>query len=369
MTAAAPDTGRNANWPDPALTPKPSPDLPPAAVLRPQRSGGRSVTQALVHLGIPKTGSSTIQKFLAANVQALAAQGIGYLPSPLAKNHIDYLVITFDRLGKLIDDVPLRLRLGITDLTDQHAWASKAEAKIAADLAQFPGKRWLISCEMLGWPFRSEDFCRAFQDWAQGIFSSVQYIVFLRAQDSWLCSEYSQRLRNGSTDTLATLCQFPGAPDYNAFLNRWERVAGPENVTARLYPGSQANWNLITDFCAAAGIDPTGFARPRQENLRLSSGQADRLLRLNRVFARRPDTRARHVLRAVLRNLILHVWPDRSEPLALDPAMTRTLRLAVAPSNETLRRTRFADRDSLFPAMHPPHSPLPMGSHPIMETR
>ena len=325
--------------------------------------------QALVHLGIPKTGSSTIQKFLAANVQALAAQGIGYRPSPLTKNHIEYLVITFDRLGKLIDDVPLRLRLGITDLASQHAWAKAAEQRIKADLAQFPGKRWLISCEMLGWPFRPEDFCRAFQDWAQGIFGAVTYIVFLRAQDSWLCSEYSQRLRNGSTETLAALCQHPGAPDYNAFLGRWERVAGPGNVTARLYPNSTANGDLITDFCTTAGIDPTGMRRPPQENQRLSSGQADRLLRLNRFFARRPDTRARHVLRAVLRNLILQFGPDRSGPLALDPARAGTLCRAVAPSNETLRRTRFADRDSLFPAMHAPHSPLPMGSHPIMETR
>ncbi|WP_375691693.1 hypothetical protein [Pseudooceanicola sp. LIPI14-2-Ac024] len=293
---------------------------------------------ALVHLGLPKTGSTSIQSFLAANRAAVRAQGLAYEPLGRSFNHAELLVVTRHRMGLMVDDPVLRDRFGIRlrNRDDQAAVVARTEARLRGIIAGAGGARVLLSCEMLGWPYRAPAFARAFHDWLSEFFGEVRYVAYLRAQDRWMESEYFQRLKHGQSHTVAEFLAKLDPPNYLRLARNWAAVAGPDALQLRLLePDALKERDIVTDFCAAAGLDPTGLSRPGAVNARASMRQVAALRRVNAALG--PMLSGSGPGRTVLRGL-------GEGTLRLVPADTRRMEFPPARGTGSPRRWPTATR-------------------------
>jgi len=92
----------------------------------------------VLHIGVPKTGSTTIQKFLTENSGRLPAMGYAYLKS-LGQPNNTGLVLHCRNFGRAASERrTLRYRKGIRTESDLSAYRSKLERALASEIAALP---------------------------------------------------------------------------------------------------------------------------------------------------------------------------------------------------------------------------------------
>jgi hypothetical protein len=189
--------------------------------------------QLVIHAGIHRTGTTSLQRTLARNRAALAAQGVAY-PGE-APNH----------------------QALVWELVRGQSGAREVLALLegaGAPRVVLSGEDFAIH-EDLGWLK------------AVAKHHDVRVLFYLRRQDHWVASWYNQHVkwpfdaRKSRMDPaafLATLEDFHWL-DYERLLGRWSAVLGAEGVGVAVLEKGQVE-DATADFLARAGIDPAGLA-------------------------------------------------------------------------------------------------------------
>lgn len=196
-------------------------------------SGAKTVW---LHIGVPKSGTSALQRFLGDHADALRAEGLTYL-TPKRKKSGNDLAIAINRgrdtLGKISGD-------------------------LCEQIENCPTEQAILSSEMF-YGIAPEVVLGALPA-LQG--RDVRVLVYLRRQDKYLESKFIQKSKNGrfKGDIWKYLRKFDGSgSDFAAELAPWEaqdvtlvpRICEP----ARLNGGS-----TVSDMLALAGL-PTPDAK------------------------------------------------------------------------------------------------------------
>ena len=203
------------------------------------------VRNLYIHVGLPKTGSSAIQRFLVDNRDALLAAGLGlgpYMTLPSGKSTL--------------------LRKAI---------AGEGLPAVMAALAASPGDSIAISSEQLSVdPVSTPAEAEALRDAALPHFRPV-IVVFLRRQDFWHESLYAQQVKTSYADTIEAytammLGNYPG----RLRLRRLRRPArsgcsGRDNLRVRLYRDDGPN-DVIADFLSRSTCGSTGRSDVGRQN-------------------------------------------------------------------------------------------------------
>lgn len=308
--------------------------------------------EAIIHIGMPKAGSSSIQVFLKRNAAALAAQGFRHAPLNPAYGSQYELAATgvIGAGGKLQDAVARRL-LGTPEKAAQRAYVEGYRTWLDTARAHWREPRFIASSEhILPWLGNNAARIAVMDDFLRARFTSVRYLLYLRPQPDFLVSSYSERIRRGEVTDFAThLAEGWPMLDYDARVRLWEGVVGAGRLDVRLMvPDALAGGELIADFCSATGIDPAGLAMPGRINPALSVEAIAMRRRLNRVLAvRRPDGKRSRSYRVALRVLGWFLPRPGTRP-GLDPAQRAAIENRFAATNEALRARRFPDRAALF---------------------
>ena len=194
-----------------------------------------------IHAGLPKTGSSAIQRFLLQNRAALAAQGLLVPEAGLGErgDHHDWM---FDFGGIS----PLARRRVIGDLV--------------ADLERQPQDQILISTEfaylMMRFGFARHGY-RALR--ARGF--ALKFHLFLRPQVDFAVSSHAEFLRNLLVDqpfpAFVETNFLPFARDYGEIVRRLERVSG-EPVAILPYTRGARERGVWWDLLESTGWSGTG---------------------------------------------------------------------------------------------------------------
>lgn len=329
---------------------------------------------AFVHIGLAKTGSTTIQAFLEQNAEALRDRGVRYERYlPKIGSQLDFAVAARARTGKMIPHDIMRDVLDLHDRAQQKSFGAAFEADLARRRATWTEPLCVISSEHLGAWLNTPEQVGALMDILGAHFDDVKVVVYLRRQEELVLSSYSEKIKRGSHDDFETHLAARMESDHLRLVRLWRRAVGPKNLVVRLLePDVLKNGDLIEDFCNVIGVDSTGLVRPDPQNESLSAVAAEFLRRLNGRAPWLTTSRlGRRVRGALLRRLM-----RRSEGFPrhkLSQAQLDRIRAANAHSNAQLCRRYFPERDELFPRrderLVDPTFERPDGSLPALALR
>ena len=307
--------------------------------------------KAVVHIGLPKTGTTTIQNLLWDNADALEKQGILY--RRYRTNEVfqsEYAAVAFRSTRRLHEDKLRQRRFGFATLEELDAHVARFEEWFDMQIQDTTCDTWLISSELLTAGLRKQPGIRAIQEWLASKFSKVTYIVYFRRQDQWLESQYSQSLRNGDIRTFDQYLAEREGRDYLEIFKLWSRVPGPENVRVRLMqPSSLKDGDLISDFCEMAGIDLSTIEPPRRRNESFSQRGAALVRWVNAAAAAFwPKHTAASRYTRKLGHMFATVALRGGNKIRMTPEQRDQTLAQFEQSNEMLRQLLFPNRDTLF---------------------
>jgi hypothetical protein len=304
--------------------------------------------EIILHIGISKTGTSSIQRALAAVRPALLAAGVHYPSSPGHANH-GLLPMSLVPISALRGFNPL-----LWEGLGPEARLARFREEFAAEMAAPPASatRIVFSAEQCAGLMNSPERLAALRALLAPHAATFRVIVYLRRQDRHFASGYVQSMRVGQ---VAPPGFGPGGEDglydYAALLERWAGVFGAEAVTPRIFePESLVGGDAVDDFLDVLGLPGLvpADAPERQSNLSISPGAialvlalAERL-RSTQPAALAPDSLLwRRVMQRVSEVLLGKGWrPAATEARAYLARFERT--------NEAVRARWFPERASLF---------------------
>lgn len=235
-----------------------------------------------LHIGIGKTGTTSIQTFLEMNAPALANHGV-VMPSSLGKRNHRRLA-----MYALNDDVVDNSRRAkrLTTPEAVRLFREHALKDFRAEQARLrSGRAVVMTSEQMTRLRRPGEISRLKEFISLAGHDDIRVIVYLRRQDLYYVSEYSQEIKGGK--------DIPFRPDgkvvnrdiyfYDRLLGYWSEVFGRSAIVARPFEKSALrNGDAIDDFMSIVGIDDIDeFERPPPRNPSLDAYTIEFLRRLN----------------------------------------------------------------------------------------
>ncbi|MDJ0507650.1 MAG: hypothetical protein QNJ64_00105 [Crocosphaera sp.] len=208
------------------------------------------MTTIYIHIGTHKTATTSLQKFLTINREKLYKKGFLYPLSGSRKKIqekkinngiIDHHNLVFDLLKEHNENYRQKYNQRSGD------WNSLLE-----EIAAFSGRNVILSSEFLA-------TCLTYND-ASKIGKIKQYlknydvkiIVYLRRQDAYFLSIYSQAVKAAfEWDNIKNFIHRRkqlGWGDYYKLLEPWKNVFGAENIIVRPFEKSQLIQGIYYDF-------------------------------------------------------------------------------------------------------------------------
>jgi hypothetical protein len=232
-----------------------------------------------VHVGVHKTGTTAIQRFLAGNPAALARAGLYY---PHAGRRSAALPGHHNVASELLGSANFDAGAGTL-------------ADVAAEIARVGAPRACLSSEKFAALCEHEAAMAALREAIATIGYRARVVVYVRAQPQYAESLYAELVKHGSappfvryvdelvTDGLVrahTTFHF----EFGRLVERFASAFGRDAVIVRGYRDRGRAEPLVLDFLAAAGVtaalSPGLIAEPAgYENRRATTGEVIARLR------------------------------------------------------------------------------------------
>lgn len=307
----------------------------------------------LLHVGRPKTGTTSLQQFFRVNLDALRESGYLLFDDIGAPNNIE--------LAAYFEDKPQpgtrnwRHRRGISSRADRQAYFRRFDPLLAIraqveDHAESTHTAIITSEHLAALGF-SESSMHQLAEWAHRQFSAIEVICFVRHQVRAIPSGWSTFIRSGGSIALHSYFtkRLRGRHlDYVAVAEGWISAFGFDNVRFHVYR-DDTDWDIRTFFSETylEPIDPLRF--PKQKtNQALSRPQAEAWRAINRFLpywtpgARQPNPRNIRARRAVDR-----VIGNKGPSIALSQAQAQMVTQRFSASNAEFSKKFLPPGDAL----------------------
>lgn len=208
------------------------------------------------HIGSPKTGTTALQQFLAANRKQLADLGYDY-PSFLGqKNHTKLGVYAVDA-DRVVDAA---IDLKVVGKEKVLAFRQALEEEYRDTI--FGQGNYIFSNEhCIGYLYAKEEIERL-KTLITSTGQDVRLIVYFREPVSYHVSRFSTNVKGGRTNPLKkpSKKQIENLYDYYGIVNRWAEVFGHDNITVRLFAReNMKDGDVRQDFCQCLDFDTSLF--------------------------------------------------------------------------------------------------------------
>ena len=362
----------------------------PPELAEPPRAGllARRLPRAILHIGTEKTGTTSLQAYLAVNRDRLLAQGV--LVPRAGAPHAAMGILNHIGLATYALDVsntaePLRAAQGAVTPDQIRDHRRAIETALAAEItAAGPACHTLLlsaeHCQSR--LFLGQEVVRL-RNLLLALAETVEIIVYLRPQHEMAISLISTMLRNGETAAFNAFGR--GSPlgakpvsaapqaaplhaagrfardetaeaanwarlyyDHDALVARWEAGFGPEHVDVRLF-----DRDIVGDFMARlppgpspGRLDLSDFSSTQtRRNTGLGAVAQRSVLAVNNVLARLDPAEAE-----LLRERLIEVLEKTQSGRGIMPARAdaEAFQAHFAAGNERLRARHFPNRERLF---------------------
>lgn len=299
-----------------------------------------------LHIGLEKTGTTSVQQLLKANRTALLKQGVLVSTSLHPGNNFYLAMASFSSFRP---DGLLKAE-GVKNPKDLDAFRRKVLANFKAELKSAQGaKQVLISSEHLQSRLTSvADISLLKQNLESVGLTEFEILVYLREPIRIALSHHSMAIKKGVyVDETFFEPAHPRVSQILGFkssLQMWQQVFGSDSLTVRLYPEGAKPSALIEDFFEVTGVSAQNLEMntDAKRNVNLSLGALQILNQVNRSS------------KASGKKLASMQFFDRLERhvpgkgLVADQATIDRFEKHYFESNEWVRSNFFADRPALF---------------------
>lgn len=300
------------------------------------------------HIGTTKTATSSIQKFCKLNRKLLRRYGYAFPIMPFSypriKNERNAHFLLSGPAGKTVkpkQEQMFQERLE-TGLSIVHGSLSKYDKVILTDEDCWRAVNYarVNPLQLLLEDARTHNY-------------EIQVIVYLRRQDSYLISQWNQRVKaacSGKTfeEYLEKITNsFPLLADYAGTLDKIADMIGKDHITVRRFESSAwVDGSIYLDFMDAIGMDITApFQYPeRPVNIALKGNFLEMKRSLNQNTELSPSEFDHY---ASLIQRLSH-QSDAEKPWMLSAGETRTFLEKYEDSNRRVVREYIGDNAPLF---------------------
>lgn len=233
----------------------------------------------LLHIGTEKTGTTTLQLWLARNRATLKSDGFLYPVSPGEQNHIGLSVYAGE--FKRVRDLCLSQRLPDNDA--KASWSRDFAEKLHQEILDFEGPNVILSNEHCWSRLADEDSLGRLHDLLSPIAENFKILCYFRPQHELLWSGYSTRLKSGYTEPFVVPSKFVEKQfRYFEVVQHWARIFGRASLELKVYDRARlARGVLEREFG-----DFAGFSGPLREKLVEVSSQNVKLDARHQEFLR-----------------------------------------------------------------------------------
>lgn len=289
--------------------------------------GGRL---AIIHIGPMKTGSTSIQTWLARARRPLEQHGV-YVPMHSKSTNLSRLSRTFQASAGEIrkDRVP--------------ANAMAARELLMADLKALPttAHTCVFSAEMFAHMMKRPSI-EQLKEALEPYFDRWLVVIYLRRQIDLAVSRFSTSSRQGRKAKLARPF------DYARVLHDWSAVFGREAIRPRLYSRDElVDGDVVADFIATAGLPQIrSRAQARERNPSLKP-EAQVFLD---ALTRRLKADGSSIRTIQQRGAVLGALNSHHSGPGRQPRREEVIRFMAQAeeTNEQVRAEWFPDRQALF---------------------
>lgn len=188
--------------------------------------------KTIIHAGMTKTGTSSIQRTLAGNVPA----GVFY-PNTLTGNHGGMATLLFEEQAK---HAYMQQVQGITT-ADIERRKKHMNAQLVAGLSSQKYETCVFSAErIMAFDLRATECMR---DFFASYSTDIQVIAYIRPPIGFMTSAFQQRLKTGLSDLEIQW------PFYRRFAEKLDKVFGRDRVALKKFdPKCLKDNNVVVDF-------------------------------------------------------------------------------------------------------------------------
>lgn len=211
----------------------------------------------ILHIGCPKTGTTTLQKWLYENRDFLLESGI-YLPTSIGSPNNRCLSAAFDPQKSMNDGIVSRFCTAHSLPNSCHlTFKKKVLEAFENEAKKVSSDFFIITSEHFHQLLDGEDSVVELSEFLHGFFDSILVVCSFREQYSMCRSRYFTALKMGKSQPFyETLrgCSLNSHP-YNHLNSArlWSSVFGKDNFCAEVYSPESAS-NAVENFLNASGL-------------------------------------------------------------------------------------------------------------------
>jgi hypothetical protein len=305
----------------------------------------------ILHIGVEKTGSTSIQAFLSENHEALDTLGFHVIECANQPNHFRAALYAVEP-GHL---PYYQSKRNIKDDADRQAFEATFEADLAAEIAALPDRihTMIISTEHFHSKAKTRVGIEKLRTLLSAYTKSFEIICYLREQSDLLNAHYSQYLKGGfSMDfehVLKACVPNSGFYNYERLLGLWSEVFTGSKITPRIFAKDRLyEGSLLRDFvhCLDTSIDFSKLVEPEVKNQSLSQEGRDIMLALNRLSGTRAPMGIKTGVENLTRKKLEKIFTGKSR--AVTQSMYEQIRDRFHRSNVAVRDAYFPQLPTLF---------------------
>ncbi len=245
-----------------------------------------------LHIGSPKTGTTTLQAFLNNNRNLLLEDGVFYPTSTGATNDFSLVVSAYDRFRN--DGLSHFLNVHCDE--DLFLLREKITSNLRGELETLDTKKVksiVFSSEYFHLNLTSQEEVQRVKEILHSAgLHDIYVVVYLRKQVDLASSFYSTSVKAGEIASSPQRPMIDGRYSHLCnhlkTLSRYSSVFGKSKIIPRIFErGEIVNDSIVDDFLHTIGCVPRReFAIPKNKNESLSNDGIDVLCYLNKLFPR-----------------------------------------------------------------------------------
>jgi hypothetical protein len=319
---------------------------------------GKPKREAILHIGTWKTGTKTIQDQLNRRRPELIDQGAAY---PITPGAHSCLLLTYAAARGRYHPEEY-----VWNGMEPEARLEQFAGEFADEMASLPDHvdRVIFSDERMSTALRNVEEVQRLRDILDPWFDKFLIVIYLRRQDQFMASLYTQILRTGVLDHPDDIYDKPillRPCDYWRTLSCWWNVFRPPNVRPRIYEKRDGkNFDSLIDFFTLCRLKPPGNdGKVIRRNQGISEAgqavlrEAGRLmLERHKLQPKASTGRPIELIRLegpqwdALTRLVTNSLPGKGWAPTREQA--EWLLTRYAKGNEVLRKRYYPDRETLF---------------------